>query len=250
MSCKTTNRFWNKEDKKVKVKICGIRSLESAYQASEIGADALGFHMWNHWTKNKIEEYLKVYKFILKFLPPDISCWLVTDIKEPQIISKIIQKINFDTIQIQGFVNRKDFLRLLDTLAFARQQREIKIVKNISLNFANKEDIIKKVEMYSPFVEAILLDSRWKGGRGIRNYDLNFAADLRNSINKPIILAGGLNPENVIEAIQIVSPYGVDVETGVEVLIGYYRREKIKCKSILKIKKFIENVKSCCHKVN
>lgn len=236
-------KFWNPQDKTVKVKICGIKSLEIAYEVAEIGSDAIGFHIWNKWKRDKIESHIKKIRYILRFLPPSLSCWLVSDIVDPTFIREIISKVNFDTLQIQGKVSLKDFLNLAHNLDLMRKKKKIRIVKSISMNLKNKEKILKVIKTYLPHVDGILLDSSWKGGSGIMRYNWSLAAEVAKEIQKPVILAGGLNPQNVTHAISIVSPYGVDVETGVETIVGYYRKKKIKCKSILKIKEFILNVK-------
>lgn len=235
-------KFWNFKDKSIKVKICGITTLETAYNVAQIGSDAIGFHIWNKRNKNMLYEDIKKFEYISKFLPPDLSCWIVTNIVDFNIIKNIINKINFDTLQIQGKVPLKDFLNLLNNLNLINKSKKIKIVKNISMN-QKENKIFKSINTYLPYIDGIILDSGWKGGSGLRSYSWNLAAKIVKQVQKPIILAGGLNPKNVAQAIAIVDPYGVDVETGVEIIVGYYKRKKVKCKSILKIKNFIENAK-------
>lgn len=237
-------RFWNTEDKSTKMKICGIKSLEIAYEAAELGTDAVGFHIWKRWNQNKLEDHIKQLKYILKFLPTPLSCWMVTDIVDPIVVKWILYKVGFDTIQIQGKVPLKEFLNLLKNLDSIRQKKEIKIVKSISMSMKSNEKILKNIEIYLPYVDGILLDSKWKGGSGVGIYNWSLAAEIVKEVQKPVILAGGLKPQNVANAITITRPYGVDVETGVERIVGHYRKKKIKCKSIIKIKNFLENVKA------
>lgn len=238
-----TKKFWDPKDKTVKVKICGVNSLEIAYEIAEIGSDAIGFHIWNNWKRDRIDCYIKQIRYILRFLPSSLSCWLVSDIVDPTLMCEMLNKVNFDTLQIQGKVPLREFLNLLNALESIIKRRKIRIVKSIAMGYRSKEEILESIKSYLPFVDGLLLDSRWKGGSGITNYNWSLAAEIVREIQKPVILAGGLNPQNVAEAISIVSPYGVDVETGVETIVGHYRRKKIKCKSILKVREFIMNAK-------
>ena len=234
--------FWDNENKSIKVKLCGIKTLEIAYKTAQLGADAIGFHIWKKWAQNEFEEHIKQFRYILKFLPTQLSCWIVTDIIEPTIIKRVIYGIGFDTVQIQSKVPLKELLNLLKGLDSIRKKREIKIVKSIAMAAKSHEKILKNVEIYLPYVDGVLLDSRWKGGSGIV-HNWRLAAEIVKEVKKPVILAGGLNPENIATAITTARPYAVDVETGVETIVGYYKRKEIKCKSILEIKNFIQNAK-------
>lgn len=233
-------RFWNLNDLSVKVKICGIKSLDIAYEASQIRVDALGFHIWK---KTDIKYWKVQFKQIVKYLPKDMSCWLVTDITDVSILKEIITEVPFDTIQIQGMVPIIKFYEIVKKLEFFRNKRGIKIIKTISMAQKIYEKVLTNAGNYSTYADAIVLDSKWKGGTGkIHNWD--WSAEIVKRIRKPIILAGGLTSDNISIAITKVRPYGVDIETGVEVVVGYCRKKEIKCKSILKIRNFIKKVKN------
>lgn len=232
-------RFWIKENSSIKVKICNMKNLDIAYESAQLGADALGFHIWKD---SDIKTRISQFRYIIKFLPDEVSYWLLTDITDFLELRKILDKVNFDTIQIQGRIGINKFHHLIYQLGPIRKRRGLMVVKTVSMD-SKYEDILKVVKIYSKEVDAILLDSKWKGGTGsVHNWALS--AKLVKNINTPIILAGGLTPENVIEAINKVDPYGVDVESGVEVIVGKYKTKKVKCKNIIKIKAFIEMCKS------
>lgn len=234
------NRFWNIDKKCVKIKLCDIKSLDTAYESYQLGADAFGFHIRK---KADIESKIKQIQYIVKYLPGDISCWLLTYIQDFSALRDILNRINFDTIQFQGNIEASEFLILAKQLKQPRNKEILKIVKTISV-FGKYSDILEKIDMYIENVDAILLDSgsQEKGGTGsIHNWDIS--SKLVKKIKKPVILAGGLKPENVIEAIMKVKPFAVDVQSGVENIVGEFGGKKVKCKSIIKIEKFIRNIK-------
>jgi len=239
-----TKRFWDKKNTGMKVKICNMKYLDVAYESAILGADALGFHVWK---TSDVEGKILEFRHIIKFLPKEVSYWMLTDIYEPYVLKKVLDKVDFDTIQFQGKVGSSKFQDLICELSSRRKKNELMIVKTISLDVDSKyEDILKIAQVFSKSVDALLFDSkrkgRWKGGTGIiHNWELS--AELVKNIGKPVILAGGLTPKNVFQAIKKVRPYGVDVESGVETVVGTYKNREIKCKSIMKIKEFISECK-------
>lgn len=189
----------------VKVKICGITNIEDALSAVELGADALGFVFApspRQVTHEKAKE-------IIKKLPPWISTVGVFVNEKPE---RILQ-MDLDWIQLHG-EESPDYCRELGR----------KIVKTIRVK---EKSSLEKIPEYS--VAGILLDTydpALSGGTGKGfNWDLAIEA---KKFGKPIILAGGLNPENVAEAIKRVQPYGVDISSGVESSPGKKDYEKMK----------------------
>ncbi len=239
-------RFWNKKNTDIKIKICNMKYLDVAYESAQLGADALGFHIWKN---SDIESKILQFQYIIRFLPNEISCWMLTDITEPHILRKILDKVEFDTVQFQGRIGISKLQQLICKLEPIRRKKGLMIVKTVSIDFESEyEDIFKIAQIYSKDVDALLLDSKrkgsWEGGTGIV-HNWNLSAELIRNIDKVIILAGGLTPENIIEAIIKVKPYGVDVESGVEMIVGKYKNKKVKCKCIMKIKEFIRKCKEC-----
>jgi len=204
----------------MKVKICGITNLEDAFAAVEYGADALGFIF-----APESPRYIPVEtaEEIISRLPPFVSTvGVVTDasIKE---ISDIIEICGVDRIQFHGAFS--------SAIIRPFSRRAIQVIRV-------KDEASIDISLAVP-VRAILLDTYKKGlagGSGICfNWDLALAAKKLG----PIILAGGLNCDNVQEAICKVSPYGLDASSGIE-----SRKGK---KDLPKMKQFIRLAKEMPH---
>ncbi|MGB2691168.1 MAG: phosphoribosylanthranilate isomerase [Thermodesulfobacteriota bacterium] len=200
-----------------KIKICGITNMEDAQASADYGADALGFIFYKE-SKRYIDP--KVAKSIIFSLPPFITTVGVFVNHDLDEISQIKETTGIQVAQLHGD----------ETPEFA-SSLPINVIKVIRVK--DKSDL-DKVAQYS--AQAILFDTYSDteyGGTG-ESFDWEILNDM--SSTKRIILSGGLNPENVLEAVQIVRPYAVDVSSGVEVAPGK--------KNHTKIKKFIEAIKN------
>ncbi len=197
----------------VKVKICGITCIEDALFAVEAGANALGFVFYKE-SKRYIEPP-KAGEIISK-LPPFLTTVGVFVNQNPNEINEIKEVTGIDAFQLHGN----------EPPQICREIRG-KVIKAIRV----KDSIrLKEVEKFP--VETILFDTyspKEFGGTG-EHFNWEILRGLKTS--KRIILSGGLDPENVAEAIRIVNPYAVDVSSGVEKSPGK--------KDLEKIKKFIE----------
>lgn len=201
----------------VKVKICGITNLEDALEAVAHGADALGFVFFK-----KSPRYISPSKAkaIIKKLPPFISTVGVFVNENKKNIEKIADQTGINIIQLHGD-ERPQACRLLRPVIKAFRVKSLECLEPLS--------------KYKDKVTAFLLDTYTPeifGGTGqIFNWDIAVEA---KQLGK-IILAGGLTPENLEQAIRWVHPYAVDVSSGVE-------EEKGK-KDHWKMKLFIERAK-------
>ncbi len=202
----------------VKVKICGITNLDDALAAIDFGADALGFVFFE-----KSPRYITYEDaaLIIKKLPPFITTIGVFVNKNPEEIESIIDYTRIDVVQLHG-----DETPEMCTVS----KRIIKAIRVKSL------DSLEPLIHFKDKVSAFLLDTYTPdifGGSGrIFNWDIAVEAKQFGRI----ILAGGLTPDNISEAIKWVRPYGVDVSSGVE-------SEKGK-KDYKRMKLFIEKAKS------
>jgi len=202
----------------VRVKICGITNLEDAFAAVEYGADALGFVSFK-----KSPRYISPAKAkaIIKKLPPFISKVGVFVNEDKKTIEKIVAQTGINIIQLHGDEPPK-------ACSLSRP-----VVKAIRVKSIENLDLLSK---YKDRVTAFLLDTYTTeifGGTGqIFNWDIAVEAKQFGRI----ILAGGLTPENIEQAIRWVHPYAVDVSSGVE-------EEKGK-KDHSKMRLFIERAKA------
>ncbi|MDY6847853.1 MAG: phosphoribosylanthranilate isomerase [Thermodesulfobacteriota bacterium] len=200
---------------RVRVKICGITSVEDGLHAARCGADALGFVFYDRSPRCIAPEEAGE---IVRRLPPFVSTVGLFVNEEPARIERIAQMCSLDMIQMHG-----------DEEPGQCRIAGRRVIKALRLRESSS---LPMVERFSDC--AVLLDA-WVpnsyGGTGqCCNWDL--AADAARV--RSVILAGGLNPDNVGEAISVVHPFAVDVSSGVESAPGK--------KDPLKVEAFIRNV--------
>ena len=192
----------------IRVKICGITNLEDALAAAEFGADAVGFVLYPNSPRHIKPAQAKL---IIDQLPPYVTSVGVFANQAEEEIWRMREACGFDLVQLQG-----------DESPGFCQRFGSRVVKAIRVK---DHGSIRQMAEYS--VRAFVLDTyreNQPGGTGERfNWDLAIQA---RSFGR-IILAGGLTPENVRDAITKVQPYGVDVSTGVEKHLGKKDHTKI-----------------------
>jgi phosphoribosylanthranilate isomerase len=209
----------------VRVKICGITRKEDLDAAVAAGADAVGFVVGVASSPRNIA--LEKAEKLIRQVPPFVKSVLVT---VPRGIDdfEIYEKLNPDAIQIHG--------ENLHTAASVRLKiPNTLLIGAVNAKLANALDVVSKP---AKIFDAVLLDSFANGrygGTGIV-HDWELSKRVKQAIHpKPLILAGGLTPENVAEAVRTVEPYAVDVSSGVERQPGI--------KDHKKISNFIKNAK-------
>ena len=180
-----------------RIKICGITSLSSAAAAIEAGVDALGFNMYERSIR-----FIGVdaANEILRELPSStIKVGLFVNHSEDEVLS-ITQRCSFDVLQFHGDEDNSF------CASFSKPFMK-------AIRVGGETDIASEVARYPDSV-AVLLDSLVKGKFG----GTGISFDWQNvpKLTKPLFLAGGLDVNNVSEAVRTVSPYAVDVSGGVE----------------------------------
>ncbi|MBZ5857724.1 phosphoribosylanthranilate isomerase [Flavihumibacter profundi] len=189
-----------------RVKICCISSVNEAFTAVTYGASALGLVGKMPSGPGVIED--KLINEIAKVVPPPISTFLLTSETNVDEIISHYKRVNTSTIQIVDELENRQYQKLRDELPNVKLVQVIHVIDNNSVTEA--------IEI-SAFVDAILLDSgnpnlsvKELGGTGrIHNWDLS--KQIRESIKIPLFLAGGLNKDNVKQAIEYVQPFGLDL---------------------------------------
>ncbi len=183
----------------VKVKICGITNYEDALFAVESGADALGFIFADSPRRILPEAALD----IIRRLPPFIKSVGVFVDEAPERITEIVSLCGIDLIQLHG--------KEPPGICGQFMQRVIKAIA------VRDNSVIEDLRPYQGRVRGLLLDTyseNLAGGTGRTfNWDLAIKA---KELGIPVILAGGLGPSNIVEAVSKVKPYAVDVNSGVE----------------------------------
>ena len=202
----------------VKIKICGFTNAENAQQAALTGIDAIGL---NFYAKSPRHVNIDSAREIVAALPPFVNKVGLFVNANPSLIDEVLCEVALDTLQFHGDESPSDCA-----------QYEMPFIKAIRVS--PEVDLIKTANEYSQ-AGALLLDtyqSDFYGGSG-KSFDWSLA---KIELDLPIILAGGLTPDNVSAAIDIVQPYAVDVSSGVESAKGF--------KDIDKIRAFISSVNS------
>lgn len=189
-----------------RVKICCISSVNEALTAIKYGASALGLVGKMPSGPGVIDD--KLINEIAKIVPPPVSTFLLTSERNVEEVILHYKRVNTSTIQIVDELDNRQYQRLRDQLPNVKLVQVIHVIDNNSVTEA--------IEI-SGFVDAILLDSgnpnlsvKELGGTGrIHNWDLS--KQIRESIKIPLFLAGGLNKDNVKQAIDYVKPFGLDL---------------------------------------
>jgi phosphoribosylanthranilate isomerase len=193
-----------------RVKICCIESIEEALLAVECGASALGLVSQMPSGPGVIADGL--IATIAVTVPPAIGTFLLTSRQSVAGIVEQQRNCRTNTIQICDRLTEGTYLELRDKLP------GISLVQVIHVT--DPKSIDEAVEI-APQVDAILLDSgnqnlavKELGGTG-RKHDWSLSRMIRERVNKPLFLAGGLTSDNVVQAIEAVGPFGIDVCSGV-----------------------------------
>jgi len=182
------------------VKICGVLSPEIAQAAADAGADAVGLIFAESRRRVTVAQAAR----IVAVLPPFVSAvGVFVDAPADEVLS-LAHGVPLDAVQLHG----EEPPEMIEILR-AQGVRVLKAVK------VGERVDVAEVERYRA-ASALMLDTRVDGlaGGSGHAFDWNLAKGLSDRF--PLILSGGLVPENVTQALEIVRPFGVDVSSGVE----------------------------------
>ena len=181
---------------RVRIKICGLTRVEDVSSAVEAGADAVGFVFTE--SPRRISTDIAIQ--LVNCVPNDVLSVGLFLNQERSEIDRVINSVPLDVLQFHGSETEQE------CMAF-----DLPWLKAVAME--NSESA-RQAERDFPNAMGLLLDSHKTGKRGGSGkvFDWSFS----RPVSKPVWLAGGLNPENVAEAIRIVNPYAVDVSSGVE----------------------------------
>jgi phosphoribosylanthranilate isomerase len=214
----------------VRVQIAGVSSLEEAVAAERAGADALGFTLrlptgvHDGLTEAKARD-------IIAQLPPFIASVVITYVATAREAVELCRYLGVMALQLHGEFPTGD-LRLIRAAL-----PHLKIIRAVHVT---GPEAIAQARALERHVDAIILDTydplSGRGGATGKTHDWQVSRQIVDALRVPIILAGGLTPDNVAAAIGAVSPWAVDVHTGIEDADG--------TRNLAKLRAFIERAKN------
>jgi phosphoribosylanthranilate isomerase len=194
---------------RVRVKICGITRVEDALNAVEQGADAIGLVFYEPSPRNV--EILQAIEIANK-IPAFVTVVGLFVNAEPEFVRKVITQVKLDLLQFHGEESPQECASY--GLPFIKA---IRVKSDTNLVQCAKDFSASKALLLDTFTDGVA------GGTG-HVFDWNL---IPAALDKPVILAGGLNAQNVAQAIKQVRPYAVDVSGGVEISKGIKDAAKI-----------------------
>ena len=208
----------------MKVKICGHKTPKDALQSAKLGADFIGVIV-----EVPVETPRKVSR--------ELAAEIISQIEPPaQGVMVIMPGTIDEAIELYNVV-KAPFIQLHgnETPEFVKELKskvQCRVIKAIPA----EEDALEKAHEHAKFADMLLLDtpSQMAGGSGI-THDWEISKRIIDEVRIPVLLAGGLNPENVAEAARAAKPYGVDTASGVEGPDG--------AKDFKKVREFIKNAR-------
>ena len=183
---------------RTRVKICGITRAEDAVIAASLGVDAIGLVFYAKSPRNVTVETAKAITEALPGFVTTVALFLNPD---DDLVKQVVGNVNIDVLQFHG----------TETASFCESFAKPYIK---ALGISGKDNIEELVDSYAS-ARSVLLDSHVHGAAGGTGETFDWLS-IPKQLRQKIILAGGLKPDNVAQAIQQVRPYAVDLSSGVE----------------------------------
>ena len=194
----------------VAIKICGVREVVDVDACIALGVQMIGF---NFWPKSRRRIAEDAARRLVERLPKSIEPVGVFVDAEPEEVARTVERVGLHAVQLHGDEDPEAYR---DVGAKVIQVVRVKPGRPLPVAVAGAAD-------------RVLLDA-WvegQGGAGV-SFDWNIVPGMQQRFARPILLAGGLTPENVSAAIRRARPWGVDVATGVESAPGVKDHRKLR----------------------
>jgi phosphoribosylanthranilate isomerase len=203
--------------------VAGVSSREEALFCRSVGVDALGFTLE---LPTGIHDGLdrSAARKIIEELPSDVLPVVITYLDTAKNASELVQEIAVKAIQFHGGIIQRELERFRDAAPAIKTIGRISVTDRTAVAMADL--------FLPPLWDAVILDSydpvTGKLGATGLTHDWTISAEIVRAAKVPVILAGGLTPENVAQAIVAVQPAGVDAHSGVENEDGSRNFQKIR----------------------
>ena len=220
------------------IQIAGIIDKEEAELLIKSGVNYLGFPLRLPVNKEDLPEDYAAE--IISGFPKNVNSLLITYLNNAEEIKTFASKLGVNIVQLHGQIELSE----LQKLKFFCP--ELKVIKSLIVRTDNIKSLENEIELYSEFVDYFITDSfdpkTGAAGATGKTHNWEISKLLAEFSPKPVIAAGGLNAENVYDAIKFIKPFGVDSHTGVEDENGK--------KSAEKIKSFVSEAKKAFNEIN
>lgn len=208
------------------IKICGTTNLEDAETAVDAGADALGFVFYEKSPRNIAPEKARE---IISALPGRVERFGVFVDQSLEFVQETAELCGLTAAQLYTAGRRNG---LSDLYRLKELRPGIKLTLAFPMSMAMEEGLLTFDDRNKSDLFALMFDSGCAakpGGTG-KPFDWQQAQGFIQLASRvvPVIIAGGLNPQNVVEAIKLFQPFGVDVVSGVEATAGKKDPEKVR----------------------
>ncbi|MGZ6193424.1 MAG: phosphoribosylanthranilate isomerase [Syntrophales bacterium] len=194
------------------IQIAGVADRAEAMMLVEAGVHQIGFPFG--LTVHKEDMPAEDAARIIRLLKPPVSAVLITYLNEAEEILALCKKIGAHKVQLHGGISLTEIAKLKSLAP------DLNVIKSLIVKDNNLTELESSVAAFSPHCDAFITDTYdpATGAYGAtgKTHDWETSRRLVDISPKPVMLAGGLNPENVCKAMAHVRPAGVDAHTGVE----------------------------------
>lgn len=194
------------------IQVAGVHELNEAMMIARAGATHLGFPFALDFHKEDTSR--EKAAGIIRRLPKTLRPVLITYLNLASGIEELMRTLGCNIVQLHGQAEPDEIAKL------RRKVPDIEIWKSLVIHQDDPYRVFESMRNYQDVVDAFITDTydpeTGASGATGKRHDWNISREIVNLCKKPVILAGGLNPENVFEAVKVVGPAGVDAHTGLE----------------------------------
>lgn len=220
------------------IQIAGIRNQNEARMLVECGVDYLGFPLRLDFHKEDLCESNAAN--IISKLPDSTRAVLITYLQDASEIFSLLNRLGTFVVQLHADISVEEIRKL------KKVDTAIQVIKSLIIRENNLPALQNLIPLFTPYVDAFIVDTfdpvTGASGATGKVHDWEISRRIVEFSPKPVILAGGLNGNNVKDAILKVRPAGVDVHTGVEDKLGHKDRRLVE--------RFISEAKTAFSEIN
>lgn len=206
------------------IQIAGVHDLDEAFLIARAGATHIGFPLRLPVHREDLTE--EAAAEIVRRLPSDCVPVLITYLGDAGDIIAFTRMLGVSTVQLHGGLPASEAAQL------RARAPDLTVIKSLIVRPGSTDQLFHELRMLEPYVDAFITDTFDPvtgacGATGL-THDWAVSRALVEATPRPLILAGGLTPDNVGEAIRRVRPFGVDAHTGVEGKDGRKDDERVR----------------------